>query len=58
VEDDGSGFNPEAVKNKGMGLKNIESRIKMLKGKMDYRTALGEGTSVLIEVPCKTKEQV
>lgn len=56
VEDDGSGFNPEAVKNKGMGLKNIESRIKMLKGKMDYRTALGEGTSVLIEVPCKTKE--
>ena len=36
-----------------MGLKNIESRIKILKGRMDYQTAPSKGTSVLIEIPCK-----
>jgi signal transduction histidine kinase len=38
-----------------MGLKNIESRIKILKGKMDYRTTPEEGTSVLLEIPCLQK---
>ena len=53
VEDDGRGFDVTDEKNKnGMGLKNIESRIKILKGKMDYRTKPSEGTSVLLEIPC------
>lgn len=53
VEDNGKGFSmDEAKRKKGIGLKNIESRIKTLKGKMDLRTAPNEGTSVLIEIPC------
>jgi len=53
VEDNGKGFVlEEGLRNKGMGLKNIESRIKILKGKMDYRTNASEGTSVLMEIPC------
>jgi signal transduction histidine kinase len=56
VEDNGRGFIlEEGIKNKGMGLKNIESRIKILKGKMDYRTTPEEGTSVLLEIPCLQK---
>ena len=59
VEDNGKGFiMEETTKNKGMGLKNIESRIKILKGKMDYRTATREGTSVLMEIPCLEKSGV
>ncbi len=53
VEDNGKGFSMADIQNKkGIGLKNIESRIKTLKGKMDFRTAPKEGTSVLIEIPC------
>lgn len=53
VEDNGKGFTmAEAQHKKGIGLKNIESRVKTLKGKMDLRTAPKEGTSVLIEIPC------
>lgn len=52
VEDDGKGFDiQEAKKQKSMGLKNIESRIKLLKGHLDYQTSPGEGTSVLISIP-------
>jgi signal transduction histidine kinase len=53
VEDNGKGFIlTDPQHKKGIGLKNIESRIKALKGKMDFRTAPNEGTSVLIEIPC------
>ncbi|MBS1512481.1 MAG: sensor histidine kinase [Bacteroidetes bacterium] len=53
VEDNGNGFDMETVKKKnGMGLKNIETRVKILKGKLDFQTAPGNGTSVLVEIPC------
>lgn len=52
VEDDGKGFDIQAAKKqKSMGLKNIESRTKLLKGQLDYQTSPGEGTSVLITIP-------
>jgi signal transduction histidine kinase len=53
VEDDGKGFNLPGTKGKdGIGLKNIETRIKLLKGDLDYKTSPGKGTSVLMTVPC------
>jgi signal transduction histidine kinase len=57
VEDNGKGFtmNKEEHK-KGMGLKNIETRIKTLRGKMDYQSSPSKGTSVLIEIPCEEKQ--
>jgi two-component system, NarL family, sensor kinase len=56
VEDDGKGFEiGDDGNRKGMGLKNIENRIKILKGKMDYRTTASDGTSVLMEIPCAEK---
>ena len=54
VEDDGKGFDLNYIsKNKGMGLKNIESRIKILKGTIDFNSASNQGTSVMIEIPCR-----
>jgi signal transduction histidine kinase len=53
VEDDGKGFDMHEVKHKkGLGLKNIETRVKILKGRIDYQTSSSKGTSVLIEIPC------
>lgn len=52
VEDDGKGFDLLAIKkHDGIGLKNIESRIRLLKGDLDYKTAPGKGTSVMITIP-------
>jgi len=52
VEDDGKGFNLAGTKKQaGIGLKNIETRIKLLKGDLDYKTAPGKGTSVLMTIP-------
>ncbi len=52
VEDDGKGFDKQQLADsKGMGWNNIRSRIDYLQGKMDIRSAPGEGTSVFIELP-------
>jgi len=56
VEDDGKGFEMNEIKHKkGLGLKNIETRVKILKGRIDYQSSSLKGTSVLIEVPCDAK---
>jgi len=53
VEDDGKGFDMGEIKKQdGIGLKNIEARIKLLKGNLDYKTSPGGGTSVLMTIPC------
>lgn len=53
VEDNGKGFDlQEARKMKSMGLRNIESRVRMLRGELDFQTAPGKGTSVMITIPC------
>jgi two-component system, NarL family, sensor kinase len=52
VEDDGKGFDlAETKKRDGIGLRNIESRVKILKGDLDYKTSPGKGTSVLMTIP-------
>jgi signal transduction histidine kinase len=50
VEDDGVGFNIEKVE-KGLGLKNIDARIKALGGSLLIDTQPGQGTSVTVEIP-------
>jgi len=50
VEDDGVGINKTTLTHKtGMGLKNIQDRIKETGGKFDIQSAEGKGTSVYIE---------
>ena len=56
VEDDGLGYNKELVKsNDGIGLENVKARVKILKGKMDIKSVVTEGTSVFIEIPISNK---
>lgn len=49
VEDNGKGFSHQQV-NKGIGLQNIESRLSLLKGKLEIDSEDEKGTSVYIEL--------
>lgn len=53
VEDDGSGYSPDAV-DKGMGTGNIASRVNFLKGDLNIHSVTNEGTSILITVPLES----
>ena len=47
--DNGIGFNNDDIKNKkGIGLKNIESRVAILNGKLSTKSALNKGIQVSI----------
>jgi signal transduction histidine kinase len=49
IEDDGVGF--ETGNTEGIGIKNIKSRILSLNGTIAIDTNVGNGTSVLIDIP-------
>lgn len=49
VEDNGKGFAHKDA-SKGIGLQNIESRLSLLKGKLEIDSAEAKGTSVYIEL--------
>lgn len=50
VEDDGKGMDTDALKSaKGIGWKNISSRLDYHNGKLDLQSSPGKGTSVNIE---------
>ena len=52
VTDNGVGFDPTTLgEDVGIGLKNIESRLMYLGGRVDFDSRPGRGTTVTIEVP-------
>jgi two-component system, NarL family, sensor kinase len=60
VEDDGVGMDvSKANKSNGMGLKNIQERVKQLAGRIDINSSLGKGTSVFLEFePGKNNSEI
>ena len=50
IKDDGVGFDA-TKKAKGIGLRNIETRLEMVNGNMRLITAVGKGCEMLISVP-------
>jgi len=51
IADNGVGFNTtDKSKFEGMGLKNIQSRVAYLQGKVNITSAIGKGTLIEIEV--------
>lgn len=50
IADNGKGFDYEGEKNKSFGLKNIESRIETISGKIELETAIGKGTTYTIQI--------
>ena len=56
VEDDGVGFDLKESKNKkGLGLKNIESRVAYLNGEIDWDSKKGKGTTINITFMSKKR---
>ncbi|MFA5297544.1 MAG: sensor histidine kinase [Lutibacter sp.] len=52
IIDDGVGFNIE-LKSKGIGLKNMKSRVQKLNGTFDIKSVINKGTTVSISIPIK-----
>ncbi|KAB1159800.1 tetratricopeptide repeat protein [Tenacibaculum aiptasiae] len=50
LKDDGVGFNPKKGK-KGIGMKNIKSRVEKLNGTVQFLSEVDKGTSLLIKTP-------
>jgi signal transduction histidine kinase len=55
VADDGVGFEPGAT-TRGTGLQGIADRLDALGGRLEIRTAPGEGTTLVGLVPSPTGE--
>ena len=61
IEDDGRGFDVDnrlakALKEKRMGLSNMEERVSLLAGKMDIKSQIARGTRIFIEIPWQEKK--
>ena len=54
ITDNGAGFDTK-TKHKGIGLKNMQSRIKKLQGKITIDSALTKGTSISVSCPIINK---
>lgn len=50
-EDNGRGFDCRQLKAKGLGLKSIQDRVKLLNGTMDIDASPGKGTLISIYLP-------
>ena len=57
VEDNGKGFNFDTVinKHKGAGLSNINSRVQLINGKLNFQSGKGKGTIATIRIPIDEK---
>ncbi|WP_181938047.1 MULTISPECIES: sensor histidine kinase [unclassified Arenibacter] len=57
VLDNGIGFDQKKGK-KGIGLKNINSRLEKLNGTYGIHSKIGQGTKVIVTIPCVMEEQM
>ncbi len=51
VEDDGRGFEPEAVRPDALGLAGMRERVALVGGRISIESAPGAGTTLAVEVP-------
>ncbi|WP_272148812.1 tetratricopeptide repeat-containing sensor histidine kinase [Tenacibaculum aiptasiae] len=56
LKDDGVGFNPKKGK-KGIGMKNIKSRVEKLNGTVQFLSEVDKGTALLITTPYKMNNE-
>lgn len=56
IKDDGHGFDVEASV-KGIGLKNMQSRVKNLHGKISFKSSQ-EGTMISIQIPINQNRKI
>ncbi len=59
VKDDGVGFSASSSSiNDGIGLNQIEARVKMMNGKLTIDSVINKGASIFISVPIQQQKQV
>jgi signal transduction histidine kinase len=51
IEDDGQGFDPDAVRAGGFGLEGMRERVGLLDGRLQIESVEGSGTTLIAEVP-------
>jgi signal transduction histidine kinase len=51
IEDDGSGFDPDAGPGEGLGLLGMRERVQLLDGSLTIDAARGSGTTLAVELP-------
>ncbi len=51
VQDDGAGFDPQAVRDGGLGLTGMQERVALLGGRLVVESSEGAGTMLRAEVP-------
>jgi signal transduction histidine kinase len=51
IEDDGQGFDPEAVRDGGFGLEGMRERVGLLDGRLKVESVEGAGATLVAEVP-------
>ena len=51
VEDDGHGFEPEAVSQGRLGLVGMRERVEQVGGQLDIESSPGHGTTILVRLP-------
>lgn len=52
INDDGIGFNPDDAKQDGHGLANMAARAEEMGGMLTLASSLGQGTRIMLEIPC------
>ncbi|WP_162054272.1 PAS domain-containing protein [Pontibacter pamirensis] len=58
AEDNGKGFELEHIQTKGIGIKSIQDRVKLLSGTIRINSAPGQGTLIQITLPITTPGQI
>ncbi len=56
VEDNGRGFDPAKIHNRGIGMQNVEDRIRALNGAIQVESQPDTGTSVILNIPIQEPE--
>lgn len=51
IEDNGKGFDPKNIKNEGLGLRSIKTRVGAMSGNLDIVSTKGKGTIISVVVP-------
>lgn len=53
IKDSGRGFQyPRAGTDRGLGLVSMSERVRLANGTLNIQSAIGEGTTVMVTVPC------
>ena len=56
VEDNGKGFDPANIRSRGLGMTNVENRIRTLNGTIQVESQPDTGTSVILNIPITQSE--